>query len=339
VDYYSYDMEANDQLIVSRDEDNKWNFETDKGFKEDRFAKGEGKMSASTAIEIRKPRAYYRLTWRQAAILTIAVGLFALSSFVFYILFAIGRIRYSIRIKNGRIAKESRYTAIPLMGSIVIVLLFLIREFYSVLFPNNRLLQTCFKLVIGLISIQIAFIGYRRERSRLSRMIMYAMMLFALADIVTSYYLIPGSFLHMAAYILLSYAYIEEERPGRNQLIAFGALFILGALIASLIKGEYGMLRLMVIIYLFFVLAMVVLSFPLPRKVFTGSILIFLAGIFLIINQINGETFISHIISLGTYYAGIITLSSMGIRYKASSSGEEDENTDGSPEQTATESK
>ncbi|MBO7698053.1 MAG: hypothetical protein J6S38_03330, partial [Erysipelotrichaceae bacterium] len=76
VDYYSYDMEANDQLIVSRDEDNKWAFETDKGFKEDRFAKGEGKMSASTAIEIRKPRAYYRLTWRQAAILTIAVGLF-----------------------------------------------------------------------------------------------------------------------------------------------------------------------------------------------------------------------------------------------------------------------
>ena len=318
-------MEADDQLTISRGEDNKWNFETEKGFKESRFAKGEGKMSASTAIEIRKPRAYYRLTWRQAAILTIATVLFVLSSLIFYILFAVGRIRYSIRIKNGRIAKESRYTAIPLMGSIMIVLLFLIREFYSVLFPNNTALQTCFKLAIGLISILIAHIGYKREKDELSRMVMYAMALFALADIVTSYYLLPGTLLHIIAYILLSYAYIKEEKLGRNQLIVFGVLFILGVIVTSLVKGDYGLLRLVVIIYLLFVLAMVVASFPLSRKVFTGSILLFLAGILLIINEIKGLTFISHIISLGTYYAGIITLSSMGIRYKPAKKARDNE--------------
>ena len=45
-----------------------------------------------------------------------------------------------------------------------------------------------------------------------------------------------------------------------------------------------------------------------------GALLLFLSGILLMNNEINGTTFLSHIISLGTYYAAIATLASTATR-------------------------
>ncbi|MBQ1322222.1 MAG: hypothetical protein IIY30_00375, partial [Erysipelotrichaceae bacterium] len=117
----------------------------------------------------------------------------------------------------------------------------------------------------------------------------------------------------IAAYILLTYVYIKEEQPDKRQYILYGVFVIIALIITAAIKGEYGILRLFAFLYLASVLAMIVASFPMPRRVFGGSLLLFAGGIFLMINQVRGTTFLSHILSLGTYYLAIVTLAGLGL--------------------------
>ena len=63
-------------------------------------------------------------------------------------------------------------------------------------------------------------------------------------------------------------------------------------------------------IYMVAALLMVVASTGMTRRITIGSILLFLSGIMVMYNVVNGETFISHILSLGTYYSAIVVLAS-----------------------------
>jgi len=123
-----------------------------------------------------------------------------------------------------------------------------------------------------------------------------------------------GSLLHICAYVLLCYGFIKEDKPEKKQIIIWILGSIIGILCLSFIKGEYGILRFMAMLYLITALAMVISSFSLPKRTFYGAMLLFAAGILLMNNEINGTTFLSHIISLGTYYAAIATLASTNTR-------------------------
>jgi len=54
-----------------------------------------------------------------------------------------------------------------------------------------------------------------------------------------------------------------------------------------------------------------------PKRTFRGSVLLFASGIFLMINRVYGSNFVTHIISLGTYYVALLFLVNTGLRQKA----------------------
>ena len=80
------------------------------------------------------------------------------------------------------------------------------------------------------------------------------------------------------------------------------------------VSGHYGIWRLMAVLYLAAALFMVTSSFGHARRVFIGSLLLFASGLLLMYNVINGQTFISHIVSLGTYYLAVAVLASANTR-------------------------
>lgn len=314
-DFVFYNLNENDSFIQTYTADHKILFSSDSGLDESRLQKDSYAVDTALSIMVSRKK-FLRFSWRQMALMAIGIGLLAIAVFCFQFVYLIGRFRFARKMKKGYLSKDSKFNAWPLLSDTAIFLLFLFREFYGVLFPENEVLSLAFKAAIGIITILIAYISYRRRKNDLSLFILIATGVFLAADLLTTSHLAIGGMLHIVAYGLLCYAFIKEEKPDKKQIGLWIFMSLASVFVLSFIKGEYGTLRLMAILYLTAAFAMVITSFPMPRRVFTGSILLFVSGILLIYNQIHGTTFFSHIVSLGTYYAALLILSSSLIRQK-----------------------
>ena len=290
-------------------------FSSAKGLDKDRFEESQHEMDTTISVIVTRSK-FMNLTWRQLVILVIGAALVVSSLLLFAFSYAAARIRFARRKKKGYLKKDVKFEGWPLLCDLTVILLFLFREFYMVLFPDNRALSLGFKAAIGLIAILVACIGYRRKKDRLSLYILIAAAVLMSADLLTTSDLGKGGLLHICAYALLSYAYISEEKPEKGQLILWGVLSFAGLVITMFIKGEYGALRLLAGLYVCTSLAMVISSFTMPKRTFRGSVLLFASGILLMINTVYGSNFISHIISLGTYYVALLFLVNTGLAQK-----------------------
>ena len=76
------------------------------------------------------------------------------------------------------------------------------------------------------------------------------------------------------------------------------------------VLSDSEMNDILAIIYSASALLMIVNSFSQQRRVMSGSILLFISGLLVMYNEIQGKTFFSHLISLGTYYVAIALLAS-----------------------------
>ena len=100
--------------------------------------------------------------------------------------------------------------------------------------------------------------------------------------------------------------------PDLRQIIACILLSALGIFLVLRVPGQYGILRVLAVIYTIASCLMVTTALPLSRRYFRGAVLLFVSGILLIYNQVNGQTVLSHFISLGMYYIAVVTLASSG---------------------------
>ena len=269
----------------------------------------EENTSISNIMDIRKP-SYSRLYWKDAVIVIISIVLTVLSLFLYQIVYIFGKIRFRRRVKKGWLPEDAQYKALPALFVFTIFLLFFIMEFYRALLPGDVRMITRYKLAIGILSVLIAFSGFRNNKTRLSVFILIALAALTAADISMSMNINVGPVLHIAAYLLLSYIFIREERLSVLQISFWIGLSIISLVVLSFIKGEYGVLRTWAMIYMVTALLMVVASTGMNRRIAIGSILLFLSGIMVMYNVVNGETFVSHILSLGTYYTAVVTLAS-----------------------------
>ena len=269
--------------------------------------------SASESVYLARPKSF-PVSWRHLIIGIISAATLVIMLIVFQIVFIIGKIRFKAKVKKGWIAKDTKYRAMPILCIVLIFTLFAMMELFSYLLDDAVQMQTLFKLMIGGLSVIIALSGFLRRKSTISGVIVVALVLLTIADIITSHSLVYGSCLHIAAYVLLSIAFIYEERPGLTQVICWVIFSAAGIQILSFIKGEYGLLRILAMVYFAAVMLMVITSFGQSRRIFTGALFLFIAGILLMFNEINGRTFISHILSLGIYYMAIAILASNNVR-------------------------
>ena len=255
-----------------------------------------------------------RLYWKDAVMLFLSVIIIILSFLTFQAVFFVGKIRFNRRVRKGWIPEGTKFNAIPLVCASAIFVLFLIMEFYKQILPDNKTRIYVFKSIIGFISVMIALYGYRKEKKPLSLMIVFGLVSLAVADVSMSVSIYVGSVLHILAYLLLSYAYYRDEKPEKKQVIVWIILSAIAVTCLMLIKGEYRGLRAFAIAYVITAILMVILSIGQDRRIAAGSVLLFVAGVLLINNEINGTTFISHLISLGTYYVAIIVLATSNIK-------------------------
>ena len=267
----------------------------------------------SDAILVTRPREI-SLYWNDAVMIAISVGLFVISIIFFQITYLFGRVRFKRRKKRGMLPSDAKYRGLPTLMVYSIFLLFMIMEFYARLLPNNRHIIIIFKAVIGFISVGISFFGYRKNQNVLSRRIMTGLILLMIADLFMSVSVNVGPVFHILAYGYLSFAYIADDKPDKIQYIIWIVLSALSIEIINEIKGDYGNLKFFAMIYVSAALLMAITSVDQNRTVLVGSVLLFVAGVLTIYNFIIGNTFFSHIISLGTYYAGVGILASSTIQ-------------------------
>ena len=266
-------------------------------------------INIASIMTIRKP-SRIRLYWKDAVIFMISIVLTVISFILYQIVYVFGKIRFRRRVKKGWLPEDAKYKALPALCVFTIFLLFFIMEFYKQLLPGDVRIITYYKLAIGLLSIILAFFWYKKDKTKLSAFILAGLGALTVADISMSLNLNVGPIIHIAAYLLLSYAYIREEHLSVLQIVFWAVLSAIALLCLSFIKGEYGVLRTWAMIYMVAALLMVVASTGMTRRITIGSILLFLSGIMVMYNVVNGETFISHILSLGTYYSAIVVLAS-----------------------------
>ena len=123
-----------------------------------------------------------------------------------------------------------------------------------------------------------------------------------------------GAVLHVISYMYLTCVFIREEKPVPSQIIIWGFLCVVAAIAVYMQPVNPFGSKFYILLYVCAALAMACASFPMPKRCLSASILLFLAGILTILNIVLNEPFLVHILALGTYYAGISTLASTGLR-------------------------
>ena len=312
--WYDYTVSQGDALTVTLKPNEDPVLETGEPLDQDKLHYNDNLDFDVTDLVIITTDTAVALPWRTAAIGVISAFFIVITLILFQITYLIGKIRFHSRIKKGWLPPGTTYRKLPIFCMYAIFMLFIIKEFFGALYPDDVKMVMMFKLAIGMLSVTSAAMGYTRNKERLSGWIVVALILLAGADIVTTINTPIGAILHTASYCVLTYAYWTEEEPDRKQMIvqAILTLFAIGVVIS--INGDFGWLKLLAALYLLAAVAMVCTSFQLPKRVFVGSILLFTSGCLLMANVVRGQTFLSHIVSLGTYYLAVSVLASSNTR-------------------------
>ena len=269
-------------------------------------------LDSGSGIVAFERRNMLNLSWKHIVFLVLAVPIILVTFLLFMLASLINHLRFARMRRKGYIPKTMRFRPLPIFCTLFIVQAFLIEEvrlFLDTDFPEDL---RKVKIIIGVLTLIIAFYGYRRKKDLFHGLLMAAVVLLSAADCVIIDHLKTGAVLHILAYLFLSGIFIYEERMDLRQIIAFLILSALGIFLILRIPGEYGILRILAIVYTIASCLMVTTAFPLSRRYFRGAVLLFISGILLIYNQVNGQTALSHFISLGMYYIAVVTLASSG---------------------------
>jgi len=309
------EFEPDDEVDLSVDPELKTTFSSSAGIKSSELVVSESYVDFDVTDTILVTRMRdSSLDWGTAAMIVISGGLFVIAMVFFQITYLFGRVRFKRRKKRGMLPQDAKYRGLPTIIVYSIVFLFFVMEFYSRLLPDNKHVVIIFKIIIGATSVLIALYGYRKNKNVLSGRIMAGLILLMIADVGMTLNVNIGPVFHILAYGFLSYAFIRDERPDQIQYIIWAVLSSGAAGLISNIQGNFGVLKLFGIIYAAAALFMAITSVDQSRSIMIGSMLLALAGFLTMRNIVIGNTFASHILSLGTYYVGIAVLASSTIQ-------------------------
>ncbi len=304
-----YDIPEHGNMRVTFTPDNQTSITSDTEFHEEDFYREEYELQVSDVQNLIRSD-MFGMRWADAVMLIISVTLLVIFLLLFQMTYLIARFRFNRRVKRGWIPSGVKFNPVPILCVFTIFMLFLIMEFYRFLLPDNTNMLLLFKAIIGILSVLIALSGYLRRKRPLSGFIMLSLLVMTAADIVMTESIYVGPILHSISYLILSYAFMREEKMEKKQIILWGVAVLAMVVAAILIRGKFGALRILAIIYSASALLMIVNSFSQQRRVMSGSILLFISGLLVMYNEIQGKTFFSHLISLGTYYVAIALLAS-----------------------------
>ncbi len=252
------------------------------------------------------------LTWRDLILVIYIILLILVITVAMVFSILINWMRHRRLRNKGYIPKNVKFRPLPIICMFLILEFYLTGEVYKLLYsaPSNGVSYS--KVMITILTVIIAFYGYRRRKDRFHLLIMLSVFLLGAADVLMNVSIRLGACLHIGAYTFLAYNFIREEKPDASQYFAWLIMAALGILFVMTRDGTFGILRVLAVLYVLSSTAMTVAAFPISPRTFRGATLLLLSGFLLIINQVYGTTFFSHLISLGVYYLAVVTLASSG---------------------------
>lgn len=251
-------------------------------------------------------------SWRDIIMFLYMLSLILLLFAVFLITLTVKYLRHVHLKKRGVIAADTRFRPLPIVCFFLIWMLIMIKELEKILYNTPDSTMTVYEIFISILLLLIAFYGYRRRKDRFHKMIFFAIFVLCLGDIVLNYSDLFGGSIFVIVNILLTYNYVVEDRPDRMQLLVWILLSLLSVFAIVKLPGEFDLSRGLAIIYAISGLALVCSSYVFPGRTFRGSLLLFVSGVFWIINKLIGFDVRLYVISFFCFYIAAITLASSG---------------------------
>lgn len=251
-------------------------------------------------------------TWRDLVLLLLIAVILLITTVIFIITLLSMWIRHLYKRSCGYIPQDTRFRPLPILCFFLIQQVFLIKEFTTALYDPSPGVINAFKIVIGVLILIIAFYGYRRKNDRFHLLILFAVLLLTCADIMMTSSIVAGALLYIAAYVLLCVNFVKEDRPGVFRILIWLALSVTAVHFMMRIPVETKYFRVLEILYIVAGAALVVTSFTHSSRSARGSLLLFAAGILMILNIMQGSPFLFHLISAVLHYTAVCILASMG---------------------------
>ncbi|MBQ1505277.1 MAG: hypothetical protein IIZ48_00725 [Erysipelotrichales bacterium] len=269
------------------------------------FANG---MTGELSLNLRAI-SFLNLSWRQIVILAYAAPVVILSLLALLVSWLVGRHRMKAKIKRGVVPAGTKYSVFFSGAIIAIVALFLIQELLYWLMPSYPVYRAILKLMIGCLSVYLAYLGYKRQPTTFSKFIMIALGILTAADITINYSFLFGMILNAAALIVLTIRFFKFDKPEPWQYITW----IFSSAVCFFILNRYVYLFNTSVFPLYgytaVMMAFLAASLTMPKKMRTGAVFLIIANFLLFNNEVRGATLLGHVLSLGIYYIGIICYS------------------------------
>ncbi|MBE6128113.1 MAG: hypothetical protein E7185_02445 [Erysipelotrichaceae bacterium] len=311
---YYYEANAGDVLEFTLDTDGVMTPLQEENSSQEYFFESDEYINNTDLISEERSYSFLNLPWRTTFIIAITAFIVVSSLLLYMIGTVVARFRFHHLVKRGLVRSGVKYSGLPMFLTFCVFQLFLTEEFFNELFPGSDAVVIIFKTLIDLIVVALATIAYQRRKNTLNRSIQFGIILLMCADIFIRINFMYGAAIHTIAYLYFAYSFFKEEKPVTSQFVIWGVLSIASiAIILNQAAEPFGS-KIYEIVYFISALLMVCASFPLPRKCLAGSALLLIAGGLTLAVYVIGSSFLLHVLSLGTYYAGITTLASTGFR-------------------------
>ncbi|MBR4164418.1 MAG: hypothetical protein IKR11_12915, partial [Solobacterium sp.] len=307
---YGFDV-GDEDLEVTFTRNGKIRYSSEQTFSQNQVAIDEAQFDLPSTVRYIRDKAS-DVSWRELTLIFLFIPMVIIALIMFQLTFVVGRIRFSLVVRKGWLPKGTKYRAFPYLCFSAVIMFFVNMELYRALFPEQINGILAYKRIIAIILSAMALYGIIKQKGLLTFMIFMGVILLCSADLVTSQSMVVGPVLHIISCLVLGGAFFMEEKASRRQIILWIVLSLIGIFMLSGIKGDYGILKVIAMIYVVAGLMMVCASINMPRRTFTGALLLFVSGILLMRNEIDGTTFLSHIVSLGIFYIGVASVAGTG---------------------------
>lgn len=287
------------------------------------IAAPEGSLEASSQFNIEKTVAGVdilddvydypdAISWRDLTILVLMAGVLLITTVLFVISLLLMWVRHRYKRERGYISADMRFRPLPINCVFLVMQLFLAREFVAALYHPNPAVINIFKGVIGLLTLVIAYYGYRRVSTLFHLIIIFAVILLSGADIMMTTNVAAGTVLQIAVFVMLCVNFIRVDRPGLFRTLIW--ILLSAGLIYLTIKvtGHSGSQRNLEIAYIVSGTALMVSAFTYSARSSHGSILLFASGILMILNTALGGNIWVSFASAAVYYIAVCIIASIG---------------------------
>ena len=252
------------------------------------------------------------ISWRDLTILVFMAVVLLITTVLYVISLLLMWVRHRYKRERGYIPADMRFRPLPINCVFLVMQIFLAREFYALLYHPDPLVTNIFKGVIGILTLVIAYYGYRRVSNQFHLIIIFAVFLLAGADILKTTNVTAGTLLQIAAFVLLCADFISVDRPGLFRtfiwiILSAGMVFLM-----TKVTGHSGIQWYLDIAYIVSGTALMVSAFTYSARSSRGSILLFASGMVMILNTALGSNMWVSFASAALYYISVCIMASIG---------------------------